>query len=153
MHFPNRLALEGEELVLHRFSSGSKGLVSPVELQAKEDAETSKRRSFWLAVKDFFSPPEPCRPTAVCVPPCARLQLHDIGPDIQIQYDVSTEEEVRFEQLSVSVNTYRDAVCFLNGRRVGLQQLPEGQRVTVLSLADAEVPEPAASEEPLRWAA
>ena len=29
---PNRLAVEGEQLVLHRFSGGSIGLTSPAEL-------------------------------------------------------------------------------------------------------------------------
>jgi hypothetical protein len=28
-HYPNRLAVEGEQLVVHRFSSGTVGLASP----------------------------------------------------------------------------------------------------------------------------
>jgi hypothetical protein len=28
-HYPNRLAVEGEQLVVHRFSSGTLGLASP----------------------------------------------------------------------------------------------------------------------------
>ena len=37
-------------------------------------------------------------------------------------------------QLSADVNTYRDALLFRNGKHVKLQELSEGQRVTVLDL-------------------
>ena len=37
-------------------------------------------------------------------------------------------------QLSADVNTYRDALLFRNGKQVKLQELSEGQRVTVLDL-------------------
>ena len=58
-----------------------------------------------------------------------RLQ-HDIG--------VGSEEDVTFTQLTASVNSYRDAVRFSNGKQVRLQELREGQRAKVLDLSCAE---------------
>jgi len=133
MCFPNRLANEGEDLVVHRFPSGSMGLASPNDLRPPDG--DGQRRSFWQAVKEFFNPVDTCAVPAVCIPPAARLQLHGIGDDFRREYSVSSDEEVTFEELSASVNTYRDAVRFQNGRQVRIQELPEGLEVTVLSLA------------------
>ena len=47
---------------------------------------------------------------------------------------MQAREEVTFMQLSADVNTYRDALLFRNGKHVKLQELSEGQRVTVLDL-------------------
>ena len=67
MSIPNRLAVAGEELVTHRFQSGSIGLASP----------QARPRGFWEALKRSFSPP---LTPAVCIPPGARLMLQDIPP-------------------------------------------------------------------------
>src|SRR5579883_2583629 len=112
--------------MVYRFPSGSIGLVSPAELQPK--CEARQRRSVWQAVKAFFNPVEACRVTAVCVPPGARLKLHDLSPEFHRDNHVRAEEEVKFEQLTAAVNTYRDAVCFENGRKVRMQHLPEAGR-------------------------
>ncbi len=135
MVFPNRLARDGEELVTHRFPNGSIGLASPADLQPTPISGPGGRRSFWTALKDFFKPEPVCSAPAVCIPPGARLQLHAIPADFQDEYGLDAEEEVVFEELSASVNTYRDAVRFRNGRQVRLQELPENQAVTVLRLA------------------
>ena len=37
-------------------------------------------------------------------------------------------------ELSADVNTYRDALRFRNGQHVKLQELSEGQRITVLDI-------------------
>ena len=58
---PNRLAEEGEQLVACRFSTGSMGL-------------TSGDASLWRL---WFK-----QTPAVCVPPGARLLLHDIPKDL-----------------------------------------------------------------------
>jgi hypothetical protein len=134
MHFPNRLAVEGEQLLVHRFAGGSMGLASPVDLFPVANGER-QRRSFWEAVKEFFNPSELSRVTAVCIPPSARLRLDNIETGFQREYHVGPEEEVTFVQLSADPHTYRDAVCFSSGCRVPLQELPEGLRVTVLNLA------------------
>lgn len=147
MCFPNRLANEGEDLVVHRFPSGSMGLASPADLHPAADGE-GPRRTFWQAVKEFFNPIDTCAVPAVCIPPSARLVLHGIGEDFRREYSVAAEEEVTFEELSAAVNTYRDAVAFHNGRHVRIQELPEGLEVTVLTLAAEEAsPETAVVEE------
>jgi hypothetical protein len=43
-----------------------------------------------------------------------------------------------FTEVSAEVNTYRDAVRFENNRRILLQALEPGQRVTVVSLAPVD---------------
>lgn len=134
MNVPNRLARAREELVLHRFPSGSKGFASPADVNAA--CGLQPKRSFWEGVKQFFNPVEPCRIPAVCIPPSSRLQLHRIDPEFQREYQVSSEEEVEFDQLTAAANTYRDAVRFASGRRVSLQRLPVGLEATVLDLGD-----------------
>lgn len=141
MAFPNRLAVEGEHLVAYRFPSSSMGLASPADVQASTQAKTA-RRPFWTAVKQFFSAVESCPVPAVCIPPGARLRLTEIGDDFRKKYAINSEEEVTFEQLTSAVNTYRDAISFRTGLKVRLQDLPEGQRVTVLNLAGSETHTP-----------
>jgi len=114
---PNRLATEGEQLMVHCFSTGARGLTSP-------------HASWWR----FWSKQTP----AVCVPPGARLILRDIPKDLQRQFHVDATEEVTFVQLSAEAYQYRDAVRFRNGREVLLQRLRCGQRVEVLSLCSSE---------------
>jgi hypothetical protein len=110
---PNRLAVEGEQLVTFRFITGSTGLTSG----------DKPLRRLWFT-----------RTPAVCVPPGTRLLLRDISADLQRQLDVQATEEVTFVQLSAEAFRYRDAVRFRNGREVLLQLLKCGQRVKVLSL-------------------
>src|SRR5215469_7540414 len=103
MGVPNRLAREGEELVVYRFHTGSIGLASPAELDYLE-AMKAVRKGFWTRVKDFLSLPEPV--CAVCIPPGTRLELHE----------PNSAEPVVFTQTSTATNRYRDAVQFANGR-------------------------------------
>jgi hypothetical protein len=138
MAVPNRLAREGEDLVAHRFPTGSLGLASPCDLKRIADAPAPARRSFWSAVKEFFNPPRAEQVPAVCIPPGARLRLCDIPARLQHELNVGPVEDVTFTQISAAVNSYRDAVRFGNGREVRLQELREGQRVTVLDLSLAE---------------
>jgi hypothetical protein len=125
MSIPNRLAVAGEELVTHRFQSGSLGLASP----------EAKPAGFWAALKRSFSPPVT---PAVCIPPGARLALQDIPAQLQREVGAGPVEEVTFTQLTASDNNYRDAVRFSNGAEVRLQELCEGMRVKVLDLSCAE---------------
>jgi hypothetical protein len=117
-HFPNRLAVEGEQLVVHRFATRTLGL-APV-------------RCGWKQL--LF----PARLPAVCVPPGARLRLYDIPEDLQRRLGVGAVEEVTFMEQSLEAFTYRDGVRFANGREILLQQLTCGQRAEVLSLGVAE---------------
>ena len=80
-HFPNRLAVEGEELVIHRFATRTLGL--------------APGRCGW---KQLLSP---SRLPAVCVPPGARLRLYDIPEDLQRRLGVGAIEEVTFIEQSL----------------------------------------------------
>jgi hypothetical protein len=146
MAVPNRLAAEGEDLIAHRFPTGSMGLASPAELKQVSDPMKAQPKGIWTKVKDFFSPPVWQPVAAVCVPPGARLWLGDIPDQMQRTLRVGPAEEVVFTQISAAVNSYRDAVRFCNGRQVRLQELREGQRVKVLDLSLAEAFEPVIEE-------
>jgi hypothetical protein len=114
-HFPNRLAVEGEQLLVYRFSSGTRGF-------------SSQRRN----LEEILSP---TLQTAVCVAPGARLLLHDIPEYLQQNFGLRTVEEVTFIQQTLEAFRHRDAVRFHNGREILLQDLRSGQRVDVLSLS------------------
>ena len=153
--YPNRLASEGEELVVHRFGGASLGLASPSDLRpvitASSCDQTAQKRWSWASLKEWFIANRPQwqpdkRTPAVCVPPGARLILKDIPKGLQRELGVGQVEEVKFVEISAEANTYRDAVRFNNGCQLLLQALREGQRVTVLSLTPAEVEEPAFSD-------
>jgi len=138
MAVPNRLAQEGEELVAYRFPTGSLGLASPCDVKRATTAPPRERKTVWTRVMEFFNPPRTEPVCAVCIPPGARLRLEDIPARLQHEYGVGQTEEVTFTQISALANSYRDAVRFSNGREVRLQELREGQRVTVVDLSFAE---------------
>lgn len=135
MSVQNRLAVSGEGLVVHRFEQGTIGLASALDLQRPEIDEAQKGFMERLKRSLFPTPSRQC--TAVCVPPGARLLLHDIPKrvqqDLELQSDV---QEVVFTQLGTS--GFRDAVRFKNGTELLLQRLTEGQRVQVLALSHEE---------------
>jgi hypothetical protein len=121
----NRLATDGEELITHRFRTGSVGLVSVWDF---DDWQAQRRHGLWQRFKDCFlfhqGEPQP----VVCVPPGARLRLHEFGPcDTAI-----------FTQISADEDRHRDALLFEDGRTLSLQLLPEGQTMTLLRLSSAE---------------
>jgi len=136
---PNRLAVEGEELVVHRFSTGSIGLASASDLQARQSPRDRSKGGFWRELKKLFDLSPACALPAVCVPPGARLILKDIPVEVRKPYGIEAEEGVVFTQLTAAANTYRDALRLHNGRNIRLQDLQEGQRLEVLSLAGCEV--------------
>ncbi len=140
---PNRLAVEGEELVTHRFPTSSIGLASAADL-----AKTNRvrldwghgRGSWWSAVKSWLKPPSLRieRVPAVCIPPGARLRMRDIPKNLQRELGVGAVEEVKFVELSASAYRYRDGVRFTNGREILLQYLDEGLHMNVLWLGSTE---------------
>ena len=155
--FPNRLAKEGEELVIHRFGGGSLGLASPSDIcpavKAQQDGSGPQRFWSWENIKSWFQASDrlPRRPPAVCIPPGAALVLKDIPRGLQRELSVGDTEEVTFVQTSANVNTYRDAVRFSNGRQMLLQALREGQRVVVVSLDLAESEQAPVPVEDAMW--
>lgn len=141
MEYQNRLAVEGEVLVVHRFRSGSLGLASP-EDHCRSESKPVRTRTFWTAVKEFFQPREVATARAVCIPPGARLILHDVPAQVQKELCIGPDEDVTFVEMSAAVNIYRDAVRFRNGHMMRLQELREGQRVEVADLGYGEWEEP-----------
>lgn len=138
MAVPNRLAQEGEELVTHRFPTGSLGMASPAEVRAATEPRTAVHQTLWEKIRAFFDPPAAPAVCAVCLPPGARLTLCDIPARLQQQWGVGAQEEVVFTQITAAVNTYRDAVRFSNGREVRLQDLREGMKTRVVDLSGTE---------------
>ena len=122
----NRLAVEGEELTIYRFPTGTLGFASPVELQQRPEVRG------W---RSWFSPRQvPC---AVCIPPGAQLILKDIPARLQSGLGLGMEEDVVFIQTSMDAGRHRDAVRFNNQQQVLLQRLSEGQRALVVSMGGA----------------
>jgi hypothetical protein len=140
MAVPNRLAVSGEDLVVHRFEAGSvAGLASPCDLRNRQAYRKAPRHGFWARLKDFFEPPPAPAIAAVCIPPGARLLVQDIPARLRREYGFREEaEEVVFTQVTAAVNTFRDAIRFQNGVELLLQSLDSGQRVRVLDLSSAE---------------
>ena len=144
---PNRLAVEGEELVVYRFTTGSMGLASAADLQVHESLrEAAPRKTFWQSLKSFFDGPnQSAAVPAVCIPPGAQLIVTDIPANLRRTHHLSLEEVGVFTQTSPELYSYRDAIRFQNRFEVHLQDLREGMHVRVLSLAGA--PEYASLEE------
>ena len=128
MAIHNRLAVEGDQLVAHRFKSGSTGLVS---LSDFTKWRIRRPEGLWQRLKDCFLSQTELAPV-VCVPPGARLRLHGFGAC----------EKATFTQISPESSQYRDALQLDNGDTLLVQLLPEGQRVTVIRLSTAEGVEP-----------
>lgn len=131
---PNRIAVEGEELVTYRFPSRSLGLASPVDLRRSEAESRSagQAHKLWSALKRAFAT-QPA-PVAVCVPPGAQLRLEQIPASFRMQYDLEENEEVTSVQTTLTSHTHRDAIRFWSGQEILLQNVPEGQRIRVLTL-------------------
>ena len=142
----NRLAEEGEVLVVHRFYSGSKGLTSPEYLKP-----TGQPKGWMAMLKRMFAARSMV--CAVCIPDGAHLVLRGISLALQQAHDLCTTEAVTFRQLSANAETYRDAVEFKNGVKVRLQDLEEGQSVEVRALSSekAGVREEVHSRRRLVW--
>ena len=133
---PNRLAVEGEELVSYRFPTGSIGMASSTDLAArtKPSPEPKERVSFWAVLKRWLTPDvESCQIPAVCIPPGTRMRMSGIPNSLKREFSLNSIEEVTFIQLSAEAFHYRDAILFRNGRRLLLQSLREGVMFQVLA--------------------
>jgi hypothetical protein len=145
----NRLANEGEQLFVHRFHTGSKGLASVTDLRNLK--KTSLGAGVWTRFKCWVENQRRLvngdlkrALPAVCIPPGARLHVDRIPSPMQRQFRVGPREEVTFVQLTAEPFKYRDAIHFNNGQEALLQQLSDGLRMEALSLALAEeAPKPA----------
>ena len=137
MGVPNRLANEGDDLVVHRFSTGTIGLIAS-RVPTAVASQKLGYRAVWEAIKDYFRDADTNQSVAVCIPPGARLLVRDIPEDLQRVCRTGPIELVTFTQLTAAANTHRDAIRLDNGTEVLLQRLHEGQRVRVLRLTVSE---------------
>ena len=157
----NRIALEGEELVAHRFRNGSIALVPRPDFcrwQTAAQAELGKesltclepRDGFWQSTKSFFrefltyygfidpssqsSKGEPG--PVVAIPSDALLRVFDIALQVQLQYHLDSWEDALFIEASQSL-------CFGNGATIPLKLLREGQKIKILRRSWADSIDPA----------
>ena len=119
----SRLAVEGEDLTVYRFPTGTLGFTAPAELEQRPEMRGWRS---WFSLRQV--------PCAVCIPPGARLVLRDIPARLQSSLGIGAEEEVVFAQLGMDAGRHRDAIRFRNNRELLLQRLAEGQRARVVSL-------------------
>lgn len=142
MGVPNRLACEGEELVVCQFKTGSMGLTATgpaLNPSGTEHIWGLARTILQFLGAEFVRLTK--EPVAACIPPGARLMLQDIPNYVQAGCGVGAVEEVTFTQITATPYEYRDAVRFHNGQEVLLQDLEIGQRVSVLQLSLGELGE------------
>jgi hypothetical protein len=149
MSIPNRLAVEGEDVVTYRFHSGSIGFASESDVQRMAGSNDPRARGFWLSLKSYATNSALAEPVcAVCVPPGARLLLQDIPEQLQHNLKVASSEEVTFIQMGMDAYTYRDAVRLESGLEIRLQDLIPGQRARVLQLSSEQPGESVPYERP-----
>ncbi len=138
-YFPTRLAEESEQLCIHMFPTGSKGLVSVNDIQPKKlETELGWFGRLRAAFRNLIEIETPDRVEAVCIPPGAQLVMHDIPVATQRRFGIGDREDVTFVQLSATPFEHRDAIQFGNGRKSLLQDFSEGLRFQVVSLSLAE---------------
>jgi hypothetical protein len=132
----NRLACESDDLILHRFDSGSIGFCAVAELQYEMSRSGWARG--WTSFLRWLFPRKKCGLTAVCIPPGARLLVSEVPTCWRPMLGALELQMVEFTQLSEMSYAYRDALRFPDGKTVLLQKLPEGLRATVMALAPEE---------------
>jgi hypothetical protein len=57
MSIPNRVAVSGDDLVVHRFEAGSVGLASAFDLRRGLEQRKAQSHGFWSKLNEFFNPP------------------------------------------------------------------------------------------------
>lgn len=139
---PTRLAIEGEELIVHVFADGSAGFASARDAQKNWGPRhiPPPNRSLERILKKCLhifdsaeSVPE------IYVPFGTYLILKNIPPDIQQKCGVQCKEAVIFSRVATFAGPYRDGLDFPNGSHIALRDLPEGTPLEVLSLASSDL--------------
>ncbi len=136
---PPRLAMEGEELVAHRFRSAMVRMVSHADYcrwrtVAGAPGAKSIFRKFLTSFLRFIAPglvssqPGP----VVAFPSEALLRVYGIAPKLQGLYHLSAMEDAISIEVTPWLGRRTDALCFGNGVILPLESLDEGQRVRVL---------------------
>lgn len=142
---PNRLAEDGEQVVLYRFGSGTIGFASTTDVRQRELTTHTGWPGVWASIKSMLSPRKCPGVPAVCMPPGTRLMVTEIPKDLKAKACVRPGDTVVFTEISSQSYSYRDALLLPNGTCVLLQELPEGMQAVVISTAleTSESPIPA----------
>jgi len=148
---PGRLAVEGEELVAHRFPSALVRMVSHADYWrwrtvAEATGAESIVRKLLTRFLRFIAPglvswegqPGP----VVAFPSEALLRVYGIAPKLQGLYHLSAMEDAISIEVTPWLGRRTDALCFGNGVVLPLESLDEGQRVRVLYSSWTESLEP-----------
>ena len=141
MHAKMRAEIQDDELVTYQFPTGSVGLATPTDIAAanRPKPQGGCRRSWWAALKHWLAwQMELDQVPAVCIPPGAHLFMNHIPEVLRRKFALQAEEDVTFVQLSADAYRYRDGIRFRNGKQVLLQEITEGARFEVLSLASSQ---------------
>jgi hypothetical protein len=147
---PNRFAVQGESLVLIRFSTGSNGFASADERKLEEGRGAPAKANFlsraggflselwqrakWSEIKDAHSHPQ-----VVCLPHGVTLRITDApsSAEQQIKFGAMVGRKVRLIQTTPEPHSYRDAIEYPDSpsdKPISVQDLPPGMVVEVLSL-------------------
>jgi len=136
---PNRLVVEGEQLVLQKMSTGSLHLVSVADVRYGRLTIRHPRckRTFWQKLLRCFENVSDGSHTlsAVWVPSGTHLILKGIPSSLQQRYGLEEEEGAIFLRPDRQGGSSRGELRFNNGGLVQLQELRAGQLVEVLSLS------------------
>jgi len=133
---PNRLAAVREQLVTHRFPTGSIGLACAEDIEAQSLRTPAGRgpRRWWNALVQWWNH-DPSPIPAVCVAPGTCLRMSRIPHRLRREFSLDLVEDVTFTQITSEAFRYRDSVRLLGGRHVLLQSIPEGVWFEVLAPA------------------
>jgi len=158
----NRLAVEGEELIAHRFQNGMTRMVDRADFErwqrARADGENSRppTRHGWQSLKQYVvgfltyygfvddasrkaDEPGP----VVAIPSEALVRVFGLPLEWQEQHQLAACEDALFIEFSPPWGVAGRGLCFGNGVVIPLRLLEEGQRIKVLrrSWADSLEPE------------
>ena len=137
---PNRLVDDGEQLVVHKFPTGSIGFASAVEaLRSELNIVEQPRGNCWQRLKHLlrYDPDGSLPLPEIVVPSGTYLILRDIPSSIQQTYGLRDEEGAVLEESAKEMRAGRGVLRFNNGAQIRIQELRVGQLVEVLSLARA----------------
>lgn len=140
---PNRLAESGEQLVTHRFPTGSIGMASPAEIANPPCKPKIAGGTWWTKFKQWLTEPAmPPGPPAVCIAPGTCLRMTSVPESLRRDFGLSAVEKVKFVQFHAEPFQYRDGIEFGSGRRILLQALREGVAFEVIGLEEETEPTP-----------
>ncbi len=137
---PNRLAEDGETVVLHKFGTGTIGFASVMDVPPKQIAKATGWKGFCVGFKSLFTPRSCPVVPAVCMPPGTRLMITEMPSESSRRLWLRPGDSAIVTEITSQSYSYRDALILPNGRCVLLQELPEGMKAMVVSTG-VETPE------------